>query len=120
MPQRSPIALALLASAALGLPGGVAAASLGPLHGVTATGAVLPGLDMPLPHAPARHARADTLADALGPIVTGPIVTGPVLGAPRPFKFENDTGLDPNPLRSVLPENQWANPQAAEISRIRR
>jgi hypothetical protein len=30
-----------------------------------------------------------------------------------PFKFVEDNGLDANPLRAILPENQWANPQAA-------
>lgn len=108
MPHRSPIATALIACAVLALPGGGAAASLGPLDGMIGPGAVLPGLDTPLAAAP--DALVRTLPDR-------DIVSGPVPGMPRPLKFENDTGLDPNPLRSVTPENQWANPQAPQNSR---
>lgn len=111
MTQRSHIALALIFCATFCLPGAVSAASLSPLDPLSAPGAVLPDLGA-----------VPSLSDA--PAATGATTTTPAgiapVTAPQPFKFIDDTGLDTNPLRSVLPENQWANPQAAQNNLIQR
>jgi hypothetical protein len=96
---------AAILGAALGFPAAVGAASLSPLDGLV-SGTAVPDLD-----------RVPGLPDA-------PAVASD-LGAPRPtapptFKFVDDTGLNADPLRGILPESQWANPQAAQNGLVRR
>lgn len=105
MTSRTRTAAALIVWATFGLPGIGAAASLSPLGDTMGLDAGLPGLG-PVPG----------LSDPTG----GPDLGTPTGTAAAPFKFVDDTGLDTNPLRSVLPENQWANPKAAQNSVIRR
>ncbi|MGS4944222.1 hypothetical protein ACVDG3_01975 [Meridianimarinicoccus sp. RP-17] len=100
MTHRSPFAAAVALCAALALPGAVGAASLSPLDNL-GPGAAVPGLDE-VPGLPATPGAK------------------PVLAGPAPFKFVDDTGLNADPLRGVLPENQWAVPQAAQNGLIRR
>lgn len=98
---------ALIVCATFSLPSLGIAASLSPLGDTTGIDAALPGLG-PVPG----------LSDTPGIPDLGTSEIG--AKAPTPFKFVDDTGLDANPLRSVLPENQWANPQAAQNGRIQR
>jgi len=114
MPHHKTIAAVVLACATLGLPAGAAAASLSPLDGMTGPDAVPPGLETFI------DPGAGTTPSGAGAIMTGPAATGSAIDGPQPFKFETDSGLDPNPLRDVLPDNQWARPRAAQDGRIRR
>jgi len=105
MTHRSPHAAVLLLCAALALPGTVDAASLSLLD-ASGSGSGAPALDM-VPDLP-----GDPLAQPLSP--------EPSLPGTAPFKFVDDTGLNADPMRGVLPDNQWANPQAAQTGPIQR
>lgn len=107
MTRRTPAVLALLVCATFGLPTCAAAASLSPLGDTLGLDAGLPGLG-PIPGLsdPTHATDLDTSSGAVK--------------APAPFKFVDDTGLDANPLRGILPESQWANPKAVENGLIRR
>lgn len=107
MASRTLPVVALIVCAIFGLPSVSAAASLSPLGDTMGLDAGLPGLG-PVPGLP-DPAHVPNLGAPAGGIK-----------APTPFKFVDDTGLDANPLRSVLPENQWSNPKAAQNSLIQR
>lgn len=100
-----PRAAALILFVALAMPGIVGAASLSPLDDL-GPGAVGLGLD--------------ALPGLSGGPAEQPALAAPTRAAPAPFRFMDDTGLNADPLRGVLPENQWANPKAAQNGLIQR
>lgn len=106
MTLRTAFAATLMLCTALALPGNVGAASLSPLGELTGSSVMVPGLD-----------DVPGLPDAAA---SRPILSAPPLADQAPFKFVDDTGLNANPLRGVLPEDQWANPQAVQNGLIQR